>query len=681
MAPRKRVGDMELSALLDGRITNAVGWSDGKLAIEERRVLRYYDAEFPARTRRGQSSYVSQDVHDSVEAMHAQLLETFTGSQDLARFAPRGPDDAAYAQQLTDACHYVVHGKNPGYEVFSDVMKAALMTRFGAAKVSWQVHEEITEEEASQPVSEEALAQLAAPDEVEEVEAEDQGDGTYRVTIKKRTKRGCPKIEAVPRKELLVSRRAKCLEEADFVAHRVHKTRGQLKNDHGLSDSQIDDLRDLDDRPLFDEDDDARFRPVDDEGGAITDDQAPERGRVWVYECYLRGDFDGDGVEGLYQVVKAGNTIVSRERIKRLPFVVFVPLRRPFSFWGNNFADRVIPVQASKTGLVRAILDHTAIATNPRLTVVRGTLQNPQELNDDRLGGIVNVNRPDGIQPLMQAPLNPFVFQTLQLLDYDNEDTTGVSRLSQGLNKDALSSQNSGALVEQLTSNGQTRQKVIARNFAMTFLVPLYQLVAELLQEHAGDEGFEYIRGEQAAVLPRPALDVKRDLICELHLGYGEADKEAQKFLAIYALLSQDPTLAPLFGPDKKYRLLVKVLNLKGIQDVGTYLTPPEQAQPPQPDPLKMAEVQLKQQELQLNAAKAQLETMEVQAKIRQMMAKMQLDQQKQDQKVGIEQQRLDLERAKLALETMVEQAEVEAMRTAEAAGGENFKAIASPNG
>lgn len=679
MAPKK-VGDEDLSALLDSRIHQSVGWADGRLAIEERRVLRYYDAEFPARTRRGQSSYVSQDVHDSVEAMHAQLLETFTGSQDLVRFGPRSQEDVAWAQQLTDAVNYVVHTHNSGYEVFSDVMKAALMGRFGAAKVSWEEHEELVEEETQQPVPMEALAQVASQADVEGVEAEDQGDGTFHATVKRKVKRGCPKLQAVPRKELLVSRRARSLDEADFVAHRTQKTRSQLKQ-LGLSEAEIDDLRDTDDRPLFDEDDDARFRPVDDEGGAITDDQAPERGRVWVYECYLKGDFDGEGVEGLWQVVKAANTIVSRERIKRLPFVVFVPLRRPFSFWGNNFADRVIPVQASKTGLVRSILDHTAIATNPRLTVVRGTLQNPQELNDDRLGGIVNVNRPDGIQPLVQAPLNPFVFQTIQLLDYDNEDTTGVSRLSQGLNKDALSHQNSGAMVEQLTSNGQTRQKVIARNFATTFLMPMYQLVAELLQEHAGDEGFEYISAGGANVLPRPALDQRRDLICELHLGYGEADKEAKKFLEIYALLSQDPVIAPLFGPDKKYQLLVKVLNLKGIKDVNTYLTPPEQAQPPQPDPLQAAEVALKQQELQLNQAKMQLETMEVQAKIQAMQAKMALDQQKQDQKATIEAERLTLEKAKLALDTMVETAEVEAMQNAEAAGGEGFKAIASPNG
>ena len=60
--------------------------------------------------------------------------------------------------------------------------------------------------------------------------------------------------------------------------------------------------------------------------------------------------------------------------------------------------------------------------------VTKGGLTNPRELIDNRVGGLVNVTRPDAIAPLPQAPLNPFVFQTLQkLLDQDAEDLTPAS--------------------------------------------------------------------------------------------------------------------------------------------------------------------------------------------------------------------------------------------------------------
>ena len=79
---------------------------------------------------------------------------------------------------------------------------------------------------------------------------------------------------------------------------------------------------------------------------------------------------------------------------------------------------------------------------------------------------IVTMNRPDAIAPLDQAPLNPFIFQTRQILGDDKEQITGISALSQGLSKDVISSQNSADMVQQMVSVSQTRQKIIARNFA-----------------------------------------------------------------------------------------------------------------------------------------------------------------------------------------------------------------------
>jgi hypothetical protein len=38
---------------------------------------------------------------------------------------------------------------------------------------------------------------------------------------------------------------------------------------------------------------------------------------------------------------------------------------------------------------------------------------NPRELLDNRLGGVVNVRRPDSVQPMEQNPLNPYVFNVL----------------------------------------------------------------------------------------------------------------------------------------------------------------------------------------------------------------------------------------------------------------------------
>ena len=152
----------------------------------------------------------------------------------------------------------------------------------------------------------------------------------------------------------------------------------------------------------------------------------------------------------LWKILKAGNAILSKEKVKRSPFVIFTPLAVPHKLWGVNFAARYSPP------LLRGRPDAEHHETPPwsppirAYTVLNGGVPKPEELKDNRLGGLVNITKPDAVKALEQYPLNPFTFQTDSLLGQKNEETTGISRLSQGLNKDAISKQNSADLVEQL---------------------------------------------------------------------------------------------------------------------------------------------------------------------------------------------------------------------------------------
>src|SRR3546814_12761821 len=88
------------------------------------------------------------------------------------------------------------------------------------------------------------------------------------------------------------------------------------------------------------------------------------------------------------------------------------------------------------------------------------------------------------------------------MVDSDREDTTGISRLSRGLDKKALSHQNSAGLVEQLTSNSQGRTKIIARNFALQFVSQLYLKVYQLVIENETEEKIIEIAGNFVPVTP-----------------------------------------------------------------------------------------------------------------------------------------------------------------------------------
>ena len=153
----------------------------------------------------------------------------------------------------------------------------------------------------------------------------------------------------------------------------------------------------------------------------------------------------------------------------------------------------------------------------------------------------MNVSRPDAISPMPQAPLNPFVFQTLKQLDQDLEDNTGVSRLSQGLNKDAISKQNSAAMIEQLATMSQQRQKIVARHFA-SFVKHLFHEIYSLVVKNEDRQKVVELAGAYVEIDPS-TWDEKRDTVVELRLGYGEQDREAQKRLALHSLFTQDPGL------------------------------------------------------------------------------------------------------------------------------------------
>ena len=670
----KALTDDELCTKLDGLIRRSVGWYSSTLSTERMKVMEFYEGERPLKSKRGQSSYISTDVYDSVEAMSAQLIETMASGRKIVQFAPKGPHAIKQAKMATAFADFVFFRQNPGENILQTVVKDGLLARAGVAMVYWDEAEELEPFELPEPV---LLAQLKADPEivVYDNELEDATPDGEWVTGKvcRKVDKSQIRIEAVPPNEFGCSQRARSLETAPLVYRRVKKTRAQLLA-MGVPEGQIKKLG-HDDEDLKDDEETVRFQSVE-ENGLDGDDTAEDADSFWCYECYVRHiDIDGKGAR-LWKVTKASNYVLSKEQVKQLPFVSFVPIKQPHRFWGSNYAARVIPVQLAKTALTRSIVDHTIVTNTPRWQIVNGTLRDPKELFDPRLGGGVNVNRPDGIIPLPQQPLNPFVFQTIALLDADNEDTTGISRLSQGLNKDALSQQNSGAMVEQLTSNSQVRQKVIARNLANDFLIPLYRMIYHLTIENEKQQRILDIAGDWVRVDPSQWSE-EVDVVASLHLGYGEIEKQAQKWVGVHQMFLSSPAIAHMYGPDKQYAVLAKLLEVGGTPDIQTYLTPPDQAQPPPPNP----EIAFKDREIKVKEAGVQLDKEQWEFEKTERQLKLKFEQSKVENKKTMDEAELALRVDKHEHDKVVDAAEIKVMQdTAKTAEKTAITAMASPN-
>ena len=670
----KKLSDAEIVALCDESVGRSVGYHDSALSRERANVMEYYSGNMPKPTHDGNSKYVSLDVWNAVESMRAALLETFSAGNKIVHFAPENEDDVEMATVCSAYTDFVAHRQNDLYSVMSSVIHDGLTARVGIAKVFWQQQSE-TISEFFENLTEDELDMLLAQDNVElgDTEEDDLGLTSGEILVTRDTSQVV--IENIPPEEFLIESQAKSLDSVLFCAHRTKKTLSDLRS-MGYEEKLLDKIGDHTDVDL---DTDlevlARHDSINADRGFNSQGYQDQVRTVMVHEVYMELDVEGSGVAELYKIMKAGNVLLEKEKVNRKPFIAFVPLPIPHAFYGNNFADKLVATQNARTVLTRSILDHAMITNNPRYQVLKGGLTNPKELIDNRVGGLVNVTRPDAITPMLQSPLNPFVFTTIDMLSSNMEETTGVSSLSQGLNKDAVSKQNSAAMVEQLATMSQQRQKIIARNFATQFVKPLYQFIYQLVIENEETEKVVEISGKYIEINPNDWAD-KRDVTVELSLGYGEQEKEGQKYMAMHQVFQGDPNLAKMYSPQNQFQLMSKVMELSGIKNVAEYLTSPDQLPEEKPDPAQELQLELMKKQLEVQERQTALGEMKAKMDIQNMQMKLELERLKAENTFAIQSDKVDLSEAQLNHKKVIDTAELLLAQQAD-----EITAIASPNG
>jgi hypothetical protein len=581
--------DEDILAKVSAKSQTNVSWADSRLSKERERVTRYINGELPKRNNEGSSSYVSSDVYDAVQMMVSQTLEVYSGGEQIAKFDPDAEMDVENCRIATECARYVIFRENPHHSIFQNVIYDGLTCRAGVAKVYWDERYKTTEKEF-EGLDEASATALAAQEEVDSFDADEQPDGTFKgsLTIKKDVSKVT--IDPLAPEEFLIDAMARSIEAADIVEHRTPKTRAELI-DMGYERELVMKLP-SDDAKMLQFSPEVLARRMKTSDGTEGEPVQNEMEYIVYYESYIRMQIDSSKGVRLYKICRAGDKVLDKQEVDKAPFLAFIPLPIPHVFYGFNYAAQVIHTQNANTVLFRGVLDHTAITSNPRFFVVNGGLLNPRELLDNRLGGVVNVRRPDSVVPMQQNQLNSYVFQTMQVLDSKSEKSTGISALSQGLNKDAISTQNSRGLVDNMIKVGSGRQKIIARNFAYDFFVPLMiEVVRLLIANQKGDKVIE-IAGAPITVTPEVWTE-RTSCSVSLHLGYGEKDMAANELAQGYQMMAKDPGLGTAFGLKQRTAMLADIAKLKGFTNFAAYVD--ANAQPPGPDPLAVRELDIKE--------------------------------------------------------------------------------------
>lgn len=678
----KPVSEDELKALVERAITSSSVYYDSKLSTERQNVLEYYQGVKPKPAHSGNSKYVSMDVFDAVESLKAVLLETFSAGNKIVSFDPQTANDVDTMRIATEYADYVVHRQNDSYDIFSQLIHDGLIARCGIVKIWWD-EKYIEQVEEFDGIPMEQVEMLASQDDVTEVRVEEieEGSGLFEGELTRKVDKSQVRYINVPPEEFLITSTAASINAAALVAHRTRKTKSELiaegydkKLVAGLGSGSSTIELDMSPEKI------TRFEDI---GASMLDEKGSETQEattgVLVYEAYMDIDMDGTGTAKLWKITYANNTVLDKEEASNKPFLHFCPIPTPHTFYGNNYAARVIPTQNARTVLTRGILDHTVITNNPRMMVVKGALTNPKELLENRIGGLVNVTRPDGLLPLPQSGLNPFVFQTLQLLDEEKEEVTGVSKLSQGLNKDALSKQNSQGMVENLVTLSQQREKIIARNFANQFIKPLYLEVYRLVLMNEKHQKIVRVAGDWQEITPQ---DWEEEVSCtvEMHLGYGEQEREAQKIVQVATTLNSDPGMARMFTEQNKFFLATQYIEKMGIKNVASVITDPKTLGDPQPDPIKMKELEIEERKVAVQEAVAATSKEKVEGHIQIEQVNSRL----QEMQVQLEnmrkQRELDIKEYDVTSKSAIAVQELEQAKEMIAADPASGKAIVSPN-
>ena len=592
----------------------------------------YYLGNEPEGTSSLQSEFISTDVRESILFMLPSIMRTFFGTKKVVEFVPKGPEDIQLAEQQTDYINYIIQQKNNGFQVLYDAFKDALVRKTGFVKVFWDDTVKATTHEYTglDPQSYQALIidkdveivkessvteSITTLDPVSGEEITQEIPTSYDLTIRRLKQKNQVCIEAIPPEEVLISRHARDLESASYVAHRMIKSvsdlvamgydQDEVEQHAGYGGSAVD--------PEAFEEIEAR-NPFD---NMVYPDRNDAGGKDVLYvEHYLFYDFDGDGIDERVRVCSIGNGlhIVNVEPWDELPICMFCPDPEPHTAIGSCPADYLKPIQAAKSQIMRDTLDSLGHSIFPRMGIVEGQVNIDDVLNTD-IGQPIRMRAPGMVQPFAVPFVGKEAFPVLGYLDEAKENRTGVSKASAGLNADALQSSTSQA-VSATMSGAQGRVELICRHFAEGGLKDIFKTVNNLVIKHQNAQDVYRLNNKFVPVDPR-YWDNDKDIIVNVAIS---KSSDQEKFAVLQNVAQKQEQIMQLLGPQnplvsmQQYaNTLTKMIEMAGFKDSSSFINPEVPPMPPQqpeeqkPDAAEML-AQAEAMKAQVSAQKAMID-------------------------------------------------------------------------
>jgi hypothetical protein len=662
-----------VKGIIENEIDNSIGYIDSETTEDRKTALEYYLRQPYGNEIEGRSSIVTGEVAEAIDGALPQLIRVFTTTEDIVYFEPRGQQDEESARQATDYCNWAFYRENDGMLILHNWFKDALLQKVGVVKSYWDEKTDVTKEEYKN-LTEDELALLLSDQslkvvkqEIEYTEMQDMMGNvvqipSYEVYVQRTEESGQVRIENVPPEEFLISKSAKTIEEATFVAHRRLMPRSELIA-MGYDKDIVDDLATYNDLE-FSPERIARFPNGEQPDQNTSLDFSMQT--LEVYECYIRIDEDEDGIAELRRIVYVGSEILEDEECDYIPFHSLCPIPIPHKFFGQSLADRTMDIQLQKSTITRQSLDNLYLTNNSRVGAVDGQV-NMDDLLNATPGGVIRMKNPNALVPLTVQSTFGQAMPMLEYLDAVQAKRTGVSDAQAGLDPDVLSNVTATAVAAMMKSNSG-KLELIARLFAETGMKSLFKGLLHLLGKYQDKPKVVRMRGKYVTFDPRTWAN---EYDITINVGLGSGDRE-QKLAMLQMILAKQEQIIQQYGPSNplvsigQYRnTLAKFIESAGFKDANEFMneiTPEQNAalsqpQPPSPDAqaqvaemLAQVEREKTQAKSQIDAAKLDLEKQTLEAEYTRKGIEMQMKNQKDSAELRIKEAELAVKQLQAVL-------------------------------
>ena len=660
--------DEKLLKVLKQEETDSSSYYTSDLAKDQAEALERYTAEPYGDELPDKSKVTTQELADHIDWLLPELIRVFTGSEDMLDVTGKRPADVDNEEEIKDYLQHVFFQDNPGESIVHDFLFDGLLQRVGVISVDWD------EGAPGAPriwkgVHQDRLDELVNDSEYEILQANEIKEGTEFGPVSvfdlkvQRTAQGRCVVECVPPEEFRISKRAKSIMKADYVARRksvyLHelankfpkKKKELLKNDGNANTSASESDADSDPR------NEARFKSEDSTDYRLESNDT-EREKATLIEEYVRYDYDGDGFVEWRRVKRVENVILENDHVDGPNMQMWTPLPISHKAIGRSIADRIADIQRIRTVTTRQAMDNLDLILQPKTYVNEGALEEGSldQMLDNVIGSVIGTtaNPREVIMHDVIPDVTPAAYQALEYWDQQAEVRSGVSRHSQGLNPDALNKTATG--IDLLQTAANARKEFYARQAAPGF-VGVFKLILRCVCAYQDTARQIQLSGKFVSFDPRRWSD---DCAIEVHVGQGIASRE-RRLINLNMIAEKQKELLmvpgnPLVSIKEYGTTLSSMVEEMGYKDTTRFIKDvPEDYQEPEAPPQEDPAVVKAKGDLELAAAKqqqmAELDTETTAAEQARKDAELEADMARKERQLALE---MDLRERQVAAELAI---------------------------